>query len=50
MKDKAESASVSINAADRKILEALEKKLGLGLSQIFRMAIRALARNERLIA
>jgi hypothetical protein len=42
----AENKTLRTTPEDRKILKALEKKLGVGFSQIFRIALRRLAEHE----
>lgn len=44
------NVSVRPTEEDRKILDALSRKLGVGVSQVLRIAIRALAEKEGLAA
>jgi hypothetical protein len=50
-KPKTMAAGVRLDADDRKIIEALKKRLGVSSdSQIFRMGLRALAREQKVNA
>jgi hypothetical protein len=50
MSKKGEITSVCLNPDDRKIIDSLRKKLGVGLTQIVRLAVRALAAKEGVTA
>jgi len=43
-----QTTSLRLTADDRKVMEALRKKLGVDATQIVRLAIRALAAKERI--
>jgi hypothetical protein len=42
----ADSITIRPNPSDKKLIALLNKKLGVGVSQIFRLALRALATKE----
>lgn len=47
-KPKSDFSGVRLDADDRKIIDALKKRLGVSTdSQIFRMGLRALAREQK---
>lgn len=50
MKEKTEAISISLSPDDRKLVESLHKKLGLGLSHLVRLALRVLAAKEGVAA
>jgi len=50
MRTKPQPASILLNDDDLRIVTSLKKKLGVGFSQIVRLAIRALARKEGVAA